>query len=190
MGGMNGHEFLRATVTADLIHWGVIGLVALASWLLTRYIVRRQKAQTTPTVPLPPLPQQWIGPCPLCAHCCQIYGTTAPPTIAPSTIQNCGLCGITGRIAGNLRGTPMCMDCFIKLCGSGPSNTCVFCGNDARGAGTVVEGKNVPACVSCCNKRAAFPRCAVCQAPTSGEYLNSDHLCTWCAAAKPNKIGA
>lgn len=128
MGGMNGHEFLRATVTADLIHWGVIGLVALASWLLTRYIVRRQKAQTTPTVPLPPLPQQWIGPCPLCPHCRKAYGVAADDALAPgwqvetartpiqsSTVQKCAVCDcLCARIGDHLRGAPVCMDCLIK----------------------------------------------------------------------------
>jgi hypothetical protein len=123
MGGMNGHEFLRATVTADLIHWGVVGIVALVGWLLTQYIVRRRKAPPLPTVPLPtvPLPQQWIGPCPLCAHCRQVY-SVAVAAPAPNQMYE------------------------IKQC--------TFCGNDARGVGIIIDGKRVPTCVTCCNKRA------------------------------------
>ena len=42
---MTGTEYLHATVTADFVHWGVVGVIALVGWLITRWLQRRAQVR-------------------------------------------------------------------------------------------------------------------------------------------------
>lgn len=108
MNGMTAQEFLHATVTADFVHWGVVGVIALAGWLLSQYLTRRRMKASS--VPATGVIKQWTGPCPFCRHCCQLYDM---PPASPPTLS-CALCGADARMGGHLRGAPVCWDCLTK----------------------------------------------------------------------------
>lgn len=42
MNGLNAHEWIRATIVADVFHWGVVGVLALAVFLVQRWVKRRR----------------------------------------------------------------------------------------------------------------------------------------------------
>jgi hypothetical protein len=41
MSGLTAHEWIRATIIADIFHWGVLGLLALAGYFFQRWMKQR-----------------------------------------------------------------------------------------------------------------------------------------------------
>jgi hypothetical protein len=42
MNGLTSHEWIRATIIADVFHWGVVGVLALIGLLVNRWLQNRQ----------------------------------------------------------------------------------------------------------------------------------------------------
>lgn len=63
MNGLTANEWVRATIIADVFHWGIVGVLALIGLLVQRWLRRRQRHTVPCPVPKCQLGRGHVMPC-------------------------------------------------------------------------------------------------------------------------------